>query len=310
MSQNRKILLGADIGGTKCAASLGVYDGETITISAKSAFATAGSPESVLERLAREMQKLVVDQYLSMQNVAAVGVSCGGPLDSRRGLVLGPPNLPGWDRVPVVQILSDLTHRPTFIENDANACALAEWRWGAGKCRDMIFLTFGTGMGGGLILNNQLYRGACDLAGEVGHMRLSDDGPEGYGKRGSFEGHCSGGGIFRAARLAGLNSIQSAQDVFSRASAGDAECLKVVEQSARQLGRGLAILLDLFNPQKVVIGSIFVRQEKLLRPWMEEELRREALPAVVEACEIVPAALGESIGDYAALAVAQNGSEM
>src|SRR5690606_15592063 len=128
--------------------------------------------------------------------LAAIGISCGGPLDSRRGVILSPPNLPGWDRIPVVEVFQQAFKVPVALQNDANAGALAEWLWGAGRgSHNMIFLTFGTGMGAGLILNGQLYSGTNDLAGEVGHIRLAPDGPVGYGKAGSFEGFCSGGGI-------------------------------------------------------------------------------------------------------------------
>ncbi len=309
MNSNRQFLLGADVGGTKCASSLGYYRNGRMTILGRRAFATAqaGPPQQIIAKMVEDMKILLNKQKATLQDAAAIGVSCGGPLDSKRGLVLGPPNLPGWDHVHVTQLLADGTGRPAFLENDANACALAEWRWGAGQCSHMIFLTFGTGMGGGLILNNKLYRGACDLAGEVGHMRLAENGPEGYGKSGSFEGFCSGGGLLRAAHMAGLTHINSAHELFTHAAQGHAECLRIIERSSRQLGRGLAILIDLFNPQRIVIGSIFVRQEALIRPFLEEELRREALPSAVSACRIVPAALSENIGDYAALAVAQNG---
>lgn len=126
---------------------------------------------------------------------SAIGISCGGPLDSRRGIVFSPPNLPGWDKVPITKFFSERFHVPCFLQNNANACVLAEWKWGNGKNLDnVVFPTFGTGMGAGLILNGKLYEGAKGLAGEIGHMRLARHGPVGYGKAGSFEGVCSGGG--------------------------------------------------------------------------------------------------------------------
>ena len=130
----------------------------------------------------------------------AIGVSCGGPLNSRTGVVQSPPNLPGWDDVPIVKILEDAFGIPAFLQNDANACALVEWKYGAGRgCENMVFLTMGTGMGAGVIADGRLLRGARDMAGEVGHLRLEKDGPVGYGKAGSFEGFTSGGGIARLA---------------------------------------------------------------------------------------------------------------
>lgn len=125
-----------------------------------------------------------------------IGVSCGGPLDTNRTHICCPPNLPLWDNVPVVDYLESRLDIPAKLENDADACALAEWRCGAGKgCDSMIFLTFGTGLGAELILTGRLYTDASGMAGEVGHVRLTEHGPSGYGKFDSFEGYCSGGGI-------------------------------------------------------------------------------------------------------------------
>ena len=208
------------------------------------------------------------------------------------------------------------------VQNDANACALAEWMMGAGAgTKNMIFLTFVTGMGAGLILNGQLYTGTNDLGGEVGHIRMADEGPVGFGKAGSFEGFCSGGGIAQLAKsmvsdklTAGENvefcpsedligSI-TAKTVFEAAISGDPVASEIVSISASYLGKGLAILIDILNPECIVIGSIYTRNEELLKPHIEKILEYEAIPAANNVCKILPAALGEQIGDYAALCVA------
>ena len=213
---------------------------------------------------------------------------------------------------------------PVAIQNDANACAMAEHRFGAGKgTRNMIFLTFGTGMGAGLILNGQIYAGTNDMAGEVGHIRMASFGPIGYGKSGSFEGFCSGGGIAQLGREMALEHIQrgtpanfcpsidalanlNAKTIADAADAGDEVAAEVYRRCGEMLGRGLAVLIDILNPELIVIGSIFARSEILLREAMQREIEREALPRSSAVCRIVPAALGEQIGDYAALAVAQS----
>ncbi len=251
-----------------------------------------------------------------------IGISCGGPLDSRRGVILSPPNLPGWDDVPISDWFHNRYGVPVFLQNDANACAVAEWRFGAGRgCRDMLFLTFGTGLGAGLILDGRLYGGACDLAGEVGHIRLAPSGPVGYGKAGSFEGFCSGGGIARLAKdmlqshlrdggdTALTTDDLSAARIAALALQGDMFCRSVYALCGEKLGEGLAILVDILNPERIVIGSIFARAESLLREGMERALRREALGAAAQCCEVVPAELGESLGDLAALGVLQIGLE-
>lgn len=181
-------LIGFDIGGTKCAVSIGKEENGELQITNKKVISTRHdiSPYEMIDAmccLAEEM----TDDFCS------IGISCGGPLDSKRGIILSPPNLPGWDEIKIVDYLSERYGREVSLQNDANACAVAEWKYGAGKgTSDMIFLTFGSGLGAGLILDGRLYSGASNMAGEVGHIRLSEFGPVGYGKTGSFEGFCSG----------------------------------------------------------------------------------------------------------------------
>jgi glucokinase len=304
MKPEKPYALALDIGGTKTAVSLW-KDGQDLI--QKKSFPTEGSPDAVMAKTVEIVDSLCGEASVERPAVSALGISCGGPLDSLRGLVLSPPNLPGWDEVPLTAILAEKTGLPCFLENDANACALAEWYWGAGRgYTNMAFLTFGTGFGCGLILDGRLYRGACDLAGEVGHIRIAEDGPPGYGKRGSWEGYCSGGGISRMyAELTGRT--ETGKYICEAAERGEAEAAEVIEKSAFYLGRGLAILIDILNPQRIVIGSIFARSEALFRKTMEEVIVREALPASRGHCTVAPAQLGERLGDMAALGVALNG---
>ncbi|HAI11999.1 MAG TPA: sugar kinase, partial [Phycisphaerales bacterium] len=265
MSALPKRYLGMDIGGTKCAVTLGTAIDGRMSIQDKESFKTASTrtPLQTLRQLLALSDKMINRHKLKPQDITSIGLSCGGPLDSQSGTILSPPNLPGWDDVAIVKLIVDHLGIQTYLQNDANACALAEWLWGAGnQCDNMIFLTFGTGMGAGLILNGHLYTGTNDMAGEVGHMRLEDTGPLGYNKPGSFEGFCSGGGLAIAAKGIGLQL--SAQEVFEKAAQGDQRCVQLVEQMGKQLGRGLAILIDLLNPQKIILGSIFNRQESIL----------------------------------------------
>jgi glucokinase len=202
--------------------------------------------------------------------------------------------------------------------NDANAGALAEWLDGAASgCRDAVFLTFGTGMGAGLILGGRLYEGASGDAGEVGHVRLAESGPVGYGKAGSFEGLCSGGGIAQRAQQVARErdgrvafnpgSIEAitAQHVVQAAERGDELATELLAAAGESLGRGLAVLVDVLNPEAIVLGSIYVRSRRFIEPAMRRALEAEALPQSLRACRIVPAALGEEIGNYASVAVAR-----
>lgn len=319
---DKRILLGVDVGGTKCAVTLGISIDGNIEIKDKVSFPTT-DVNGTIERIKSEIHNILEQNSLKNGEVYSIGISCGGPLDSATGVIMSPPNLPGWDNIPIVRILSEEFGVPSAVHNDANACALAEWKFGAGKgTKNMVFLTFGTGLGAGLILDGKLYTGTNDNAGELGHLRLSDYGPVGYGKMGSFEGFCSGGGIMLLARSVAKERLQmggkvswcpdgdlsgiTAKVVAEAARKGDPLARKVYEISARQLGKGLAIVVDILNPELIVIGSIYSRNEDMMRPFVEEVLSIEALPLANKVCRVVPAALGESIGDYAALSVAAN----
>ena len=319
----RQNLIGIDIGGTKCAITYGVSEGAKLTVKDKLRFDTT-TVQDTIENILQGVSKIMEANKLSKDNVAAVGVSCGGPLSSVEGVVMSPPNLPGWDNIPIVKILEERFGIRAALQNDANACALAEWKFGAGAgTRNMAFLTFGTGLGAGLVIDGRLFAGTNDNAGEVGHLRLADYGPVGYGKAGSFEGFCSGSGIAQLAQTAVREKMQmgerpallpvsglveeiTAKDVSEAAAGGDALALDVMRTSGEQLGRGLSILIDILNPEVIVIGSIYARAEKLLAPHCQRIIEREALPLSRRVCRVVPAALGEEIGDMAALSVAAN----
>ena len=283
--------LGVDIGGTKCAVVIGDENGSIFN---KIRFETTDY-QNTLHRLLQSAERLFTE------DVVAIGISCGGPLSSARGLILSPPNLPGWDEVPIVKIFEERFNRPTFLKNDADACAVAEWKWGNGKGYDnLVFLTFGTGMGAGLILNGKPYSGANDMAGEVGHIRLYPSGHWGYGKNGSFEGYCSGGGIAQYGK-------GSAKEIAEKARLGDQESIELYKKIGNDLGKGISYIVDILNPEAIIIGSIYTRCEDLLKPYLWETLNAEALPHSTATLKILPAGLGEELGDKAALSVAYNG---
>ena len=301
--------IGVDIGGTKCAV---VYGDENGNILKKEKFDTNNPKDDIAKII--ELAKL-------MGEAEAVGISCGGPLDEEKGIIMSPPNLPGWDDVHITEMIEKELGIPAYLCNDANACAIAEWQFGAGRgSRHMAFLTFGTGLGAGLILDGKLYSGAKGMAGEVGHIRLSDFGPVGYGKKGSFEGFCSGGGIAQLAEMMVKEKQQmgievpwanekiTAKTVADAANSGDELAKEVYSICGEQLGKGLSILIDILALEKIVIGSVFQRSENLIRPSMERVIKKEVLSQNMS-CEIVPAELGDNIGDYAALAVAKTRKE-
>lgn len=308
-----KNYLGIDIGGTKCAVVAGDEQGRII---GKHTIPTE-APSVTLKNILTLSKSLMA----ASGNIVAAGISCGGPLDAEKGIIKSPPNLPGWDDISIVRIIRDELHINAVLENDANACALAEWRFGAGRgTSEMIFLTFGTGMGAGIIINGKILDGANGNAGEIGHIRLTRFGPIGYGKQGSFEGFVSGGGIAMMAKNAVVEQLQrhrvvmdcktaadidrlTAKSVAEFAKKGDRTAISIYETCGEMLGRGLAVLIDILNPEMIVIGSIFQRDEALLRGSMEKVLAEECLPSSLNAVKIVPAGLGDDIGNYAALSL-------
>lgn len=302
--------IGIDIGGTKCAVVKGDLESG---VKEKIRFATKDKDKTL---------EMIFEAVERMMPAAAIGISCGGPLNEKTGVIMSPPNLPGWDEVHITEMLEERFGVKAKLLNDANAGALAEWRFGAGKgSENMLFLTFGTGLGAGVILNSRLYSGTNGNAGEIGHIRLAKDGPVGYGKAGSFEGFCSGGGISRLAAIMGRKALAKGEPMsFGKseeeldalttkalaelAHAGDKDALAVFEASAERLGEGLSIVIDILNPEKIVIGGVYSRAEDLFLEGMHRVLKRETLGLSLEICEIVPATLGEAIGDIAALCAA------
>ncbi len=313
-------IVGFDIGGTKCAILLAEVSGADIRFLKRIEIKTKGTPYEVLDTLIVHAKEMIGEFGLNVKDMLA-GVSCGGPLDSSRGVILSPPNLPGWTEVYITEYIETHLGCPARLKNDADACALAEWQYGAGRgSKNMVFMTFGTGLGAGLILNGRLYTGTNGNAGEVGHFRLEQDGPVGYGKAGSFEGFCSGNGIRQIAISKANQRLQSGmpvsymktndvhdittKDVALACREGNEDALEVMRLSGHYLGIGLSLIIDILNPEKIVIGSVFARAGDFMRKEMQKMLEKEALKNSLSVCEIVPAQLGEQIGDYGAVVAA------
>ena len=311
---------GIDIGGTKTAVVLSSHPPQVLS---RTEFPTlpAEGPGPAIDKIRSILREALAPHTVSTARLLGIGISCGSPLDPVAGVIQAPPNLSTWIDVPIVKILEMEFKCPVSLENDANAGALAEHQYGAGRgTRDMIFLTMGTGLGAGIIIGGRLHRGASNYAGEIGHVRLTRTGPIGYHKAGSVEGWASGGGLaqvahraLNAARQKGQRSLLldlpphhavTAKDVGLAAQQGDAVALGIIRTCGHRLGEAMAVLVDIINPERIVIGGLALRLGNLVLDPARESLRREALPPAFEACTVVSAELGESIGDVAALCVA------
>ena len=298
------MIIGLDIGGTKTAVVVGTKRGEIVS---RLQFSTAS--ERGFEKVFAELSATVA-QALSTapKPVKAISVSVGGPLDILKGVIQSPPNLPGWDNVPLKDLLVKRFSLPVFVEHDGNAGALAEFYFGAGRGhRNIVFLTMGTGLGAGLILDGRVYRGTTDTAGELGHIRIAEDGPLCYGKSGSLEGYGSGTGMAKLARTmfpSVWSDSATVSDVYSAWKQGSLEAQQVFEKAGFYLGRGFAMIADLINPERIILGGLGIRIRDAFLPSAEKVFRQEALPQSSAVCNIVPAQLGEAIGDIASLCAA------
>jgi glucokinase len=303
-------IIGLDIGGTKFAVVEGDGEAQILSRRQEATHADRGF-EDTFSRLCAAVSSVLTESAAAERRVRALSVSIGGPLDIARGIIFSPPNLPGWDAIPLRDLLITRFGLPVFVEHDGNAGAIAEWRFGAGRgAHNLVFLTMGTGLGGGFILNDHIYRGSSDLAGEVGHMRIARTGPLAYGKRGSWEGYCAGPAFALLAQRLFPNRWDASVttlEVVQLALAGDKQALAVVRRVAGYFGRGLAILADILNPEVIVVGSMAVRLGEVLLEPTRQAMRRDALPGTYSACRLVPAELGERIGDVAALCAALEG---
>ncbi|MBP6821216.1 MAG: ROK family protein [Acidobacteria bacterium] len=304
-------ILGFDIGGTKTAIIEGtrhaeILQREEIPTEARLPFVAA------FPRIVATAKQVIKNSSDAGRKASAISVSIGGPLRISEGILIDPPHLPGWHGVYLKTALEiEFPGLPVFIEHDGNAGALAEFHFGAGQgkigLRHLIFLTFGTGLGAGLIVNGQVLHGATDTAGEVGHLRLAWSGPIGFGKAGSWEGFASGQGLVELAAMMfpqRWTQTTPIREVVECMLADAPDALAVAAEAGKWMGRGMALLVDTLNPQMIVLGSLaVVLGDRVLEP-ARRAMAEEALPQAAAACEIVPAKLGKRIGDVAALMAA------
>jgi glucokinase len=323
-------VLGVDIGGTKLATVLATRGGEILHKVRLPTNAERG-PEFGVARLISMLRQNLDETGIDPEDVIGIGVACGSPMDAERGIILGPPNLQSWNPVPIKEILETELALYTQLENDANAGALAEWLFGAGRGagrgkRNVVYMTMGTGIGGGLILDGHLYRGANGNAGEVGHMRVVPQGGPvcGCGKRGCLEAFCSGPAIARRTKealqqspqgdsatacvaLAGDLEMVTAEHTFAAARQGDALALQLVDETAHYMGVGLANIIQALNPEVIVLGTIATEQGDFFLDRVRRVVREETWPQMSQAVEILPSPLGKTVGDYGAISVILQG---
>lgn len=306
-------ILGIDIGGTKLAVGVATPDGRVLADARRASGAHEG-PDPMIRRVVDLAREVLERAEVGIGEVDAIGIGCGGPLDPWRGVVLNALNNPGWVDVPLVARIEAELGRPTFLDNDANAAALGEHRFGAGRgTAHMVYLTISTGVGGGLILDGRLYHGANGNAGELGHVSVQVVGGRRChcGAIGCLEAYCSGTNIaarFREALEAGATSALTeditAEWVADAARGGDVLARRIWDETMVLLGGGITSIIHAFNPELVVLGGGVTRSGDLLFEPVGRVVAERTMPWLLEPVRIVPAELGELTGVLGAVAVA------
>jgi glucokinase len=322
MAPHHKYVVGVDLGGTKIFAGAMSIDGARVFATYNDLTVAKDGADAVTARIANAVEAVIAATLAetggARDEFAGIGIGAPGPLDRDEGVVVVAPNL-GWHDYPLSAKLRALTNLPVVLDNDANCATLGEWWIGAAKgTRNAVGVTIGTGIGGGLIINGALYHGASDVAGEIGHTTIDSTGRRcACGNYGCLEAYASGPAIAERAReaLAGgeeslLTALSggdlsriTAQLVYQASASGDAVAAEVVRDTARFIGTGIANLLNLLNPEVVVLaGGVTQAGEDLFAP-LRAEVKRRAFKPAVDACRIVPGALGGQAGIVGAVAV-------
>ena len=312
-----RFVLGIDIGGTNLVVGSVAEDGSKLLAAASEPTHAEAGATDVVDRLVDLAERAIAATRRAAPGAEILGVGVGapGPLDTKRGIVLLTPNL-GWVNMPLREIIHERLGLPAALDNDANCAVLGEWWVGAARgARHAIGITIGTGIGGGLILDGRLYHGASDVAGEIGHTTIDTEGRRcKCGNYGCLEAYASGpniairaieeieaGAVSRLPSYVGGDLTQiTAQTVYLAAQEGDELALEVVNDTAKFLGVGIGNLLNVFNPEVVVVcGGVTLAGDHLFVPLRREVSRRAFKPAVA-ACRIVPGELAGTAGVYGA----------
>jgi glucokinase len=312
-----KYAIGIDIGGTKISLVLGTEKGKILT-RREIKTGIRAKTKACIKELVSNLRALILHSCIPPKKVLGIGVGCPGAVDSSKGTLPRSPNLPGWKGIPLRNILQKATGLPVFLANDANAAALGEKFFGAGKnVQDLIYITTSTGVGGGIVMNDELHEGAGCVAGEIGHMCIIPEGRRcGCGKRGCLEAYASGTAIVNEARdrmtpkntslwksLRG-NKRVGAKPVGTAAREGDKLAIECYQSAGYYLGIGIANLLNILNPEKIVIGGgVLKTAPKIFWMAMMKSVKQHAWPEAFRTVKIVPSLLKGHVGDHGALAL-------
>ena len=300
-------IIGVDIGGTKIALGIVKEDGNVIE---KNVIATNTTiaPEQMIDQICQEIDSLLTKSSLSINEIQGIGIGAPGPLAQEEGEIICPPNLPNWRNIKIVNQIKQYFNCPVYLENDANAATLAEKWVGAAKVNNnFIYMTISTGIGAGLYLNGKLFSGSSGSAGEIGHMVVDPSyGQCKCGQRGCFEYVASGTAIARLGSEK-INKDLSTKEVFELYSAGNEQIIPIVEDVFKNIGSSCVTLINIFDPEKIVIGGGVSKVGEPLFNSVRDYVKKYALSPMGRETKIVPSGLGQDTGiiGAAALVVSQ-----
>lgn len=320
MKRIQQHVIGVDLGATNIVCILSSRDGRIVTRDTRKTFGDKGKEKTISQIInsakdvIREGERLGV----STKSILGMGVGGPGPINSDEGVIYVAPNIPGWINTSLIKELKNEFDLPIFLENDANVAALGEWWLGAGKSVDnMVLLTLGTGIGGGIIINGGILHGIRHTAGEVGHMIIKENGLLcGCGNHGCFEAYASAKAVvnrtlteIRRGEKTMLTDIVKNRPekitcklIYDTAKRGDNLCKKIVEDTVKYLGIGIANIVNIINPQMIVLGGGMAKAGDFLFDPVREYVKEHAFNAAMEGVKIVPAALGTNAGAIGAVA--------
>lgn len=286
-------IIGIDIGGTKLSTAIANNKGEILHNEVIPTNAHRGKKYTI-ERIIGSINSVIKNSNKSINDIKCIGIGAPGPVVHDKGLVISPPNLPGWKRVPLRDIISKHFNKKTFLENDANCAALAELKFGAGKnSNNFVYVTISTGIGGGIIIDKKLYLGSSGSAGEIGHTVIDINGPKcPCGKIGHLEGIAAGPAITKKYGM-------SPEKINSLASRGDKKAQKIIIEIGQNIGIGFTNLVNILNPEAIIVGGGISNFGKSFFKSINETVKKEALAKV----KIIPAKLKKDVGILGAIAL-------
>ncbi len=319
MNPSRGYVVGADMGATHLGLVVADFAARVIK-EIETPFTIEQGPQSGLQMVDTQMRELLSQADLRLEDILAVGVGVPGPINTDAGAVTAPPIMPGWDNFPIRTHLQDLWHCPVSLNNDAELGALGEWAYGAGRGeRHLAYIKVGTGVGAGLLFDGRIYAGATGSAGEIGHITIIDGGPRcSCGNNGCLEALAGGSAIARRAieavksgRRTHLSSIDpldsiTARDVAAAARLGDLVSQQIVSEAGKYLGIAVAGLVNLFNPNVVVVGGGVSQMGDLLLEPIRQAIRDRSLRSAAQAVRVTSAVLGRRSSSMGAVVQALN----